>query len=281
MGWPNFLIIGDTKAGSTSLYSYLKQHPEVFMPAGVKELRYFAFDAGNPYHVRSASYRVRTAADYLRYFERTGDAKAIGEASPAYLRAPGAAERIKQQASESKLIVSLRNPADRLHSLYQMHYRARSTTASFEEYLFSQNSTWIKGNFTWSELARYFTLFERRKLRVLLLDDLISDAAASVAGLYAFLEVDPGFHPKLTVENTGGMPRNAVVYSALVASKKILKRMGSAPEPVRRTWANVKRRSLSKTAMSPEVRRRILEICKDDILRTQDLIDRDLSGWLS
>jgi hypothetical protein len=91
---PNFLIIGAVKAGTTSLHSYLSQHPEIFMPQR-KELRYFAYDEENPYHVRARSTRVRTYDEYLSYFSSSSGRKAVGEASPNYLGSPGAAERIR------------------------------------------------------------------------------------------------------------------------------------------------------------------------------------------
>ncbi len=103
---PSFLIIGDMKAGSTSLFHYLRQHPEVYMPA-CKELRYFAYDPENPYHIRAATYPVKTLADYAHYFEKCGNARAIGEASPNYLRGRGTARRIKAALPDAKLIACL------------------------------------------------------------------------------------------------------------------------------------------------------------------------------
>ena len=79
MAIPNFLVIGDLKAGSSSLHYYLRQHPEVFMPTGLKEIRYFSYDKENPYHLLAESSRVRHFDDYLKYFEQSGDAKAVGE----------------------------------------------------------------------------------------------------------------------------------------------------------------------------------------------------------
>jgi Sulfotransferase family len=280
MAKPNFLIIGDLKAGSTSLYSYLRQHPQVFMPGGRKELRYFSFDSENPYHVRAKSSVVRTLDEYLAYFEESGNARAIGEASPNYLRSPGAARRIKQQVPDIRLIVCLRDPAERLHSLHQMHYRSGSTRQAFDEHLFSQDAVWIKGNFYWSELNRYFQIFDRNQINVVLFDDLKASAARVVRNLYEFLGVDPSFLPDLKPRNTGGIPRNVFIYSLLVRGKNSLKRLGAPPAHLRKLWAEIRKESLQREELDPTIRRKILEVCEDDIRRTQDLIQRDLSKWL-
>ena len=276
---PNFLIIGDSKAGSTSLYSYLRQHPEVYMPSELKELRYFAFDKDNSYQVRAGSTHVRNLTDYLAYFENCGNAKAIGEASPNYLRSPGAAQRIRDQIPGVKLIVCLRHPAERLHSLYQMHYRDRLTKQPFDEYLFSQNAMWIKGNFYWPDLSSYFQCFDREQIHVILFDDLKSSSDTVIKNVYSFLGVDTSFVPDLTPQNTGGMPNSDLLYRFVLGSKNLLRKLGTPPAGLRRAWSRMRNKLLVQTEIDPQIRRKILEVCKDDILRTQELIQRDLSMW--
>lgn len=280
MTMPNFLIIGDLKAGSTSLHSYLKQHPEVYMPPGLKELRYFSYDKTNPYHAHAGSYRVRSLEDYRAYFEASGGTKAIGEASPNYLRSPGAAKRIHQHIPEARLIVCLRNPADRLFSLYQMHFRAGATRKRFDEYAFTQDATWIKGNFYWPDLNSYYQLFARERINVLIFDDLKVSPQKVAADVYRFLGVNDSFVPDLTAQNTGGVPKSAFLYSSLITARNVFKKFATPPAALRRTWSDVKKRSLTAADINPMSREKILEICKDDIDRTQDLIRCDLSGWL-
>jgi len=279
MAMPNFLIIGDVKSGSTSLYSYLRQHPEVYMPSELKELRYFAFDKGNSYHVRAKSTHVRTLTEYLGYFEKCGNAKAIGEASPNYLRSPGAAQRIKEQIPDAKLIVCLRHPAERLHSLYQMHYRAGLTRQAFDEYLFGLSATRIKGNFYWPDLNCYFQLFDREQISVILFDDLKANAEKVVKSVYKHLDVDASFLPDLTPMNTGGMPKSKFFYGFVMRSKDLLRKFGTPPVGLRNAWAEMSKKLLLRTEIDPQLRRKILEVCQDDIGRTQELIRRDLSMW--
>jgi Sulfotransferase domain len=276
---PNFLIIGDLKAGSTSLFSYVSQHPEAFMPA-MKELRYFSYDETNPYHRESKAYRVKTIDEYMSFFLDTGNAKAIGEASPNYLRSPCAAQKIHSRLPGTKLILSLRNPADRLFSVFQMRFRGSGgKVPRFEELLFSEDAAWIKGNFYSTEIERFLSLFPREQLCIILFDDLSRRPAEVARTVYRFLGLDTSFVPVLEAQNVGGVPKSPALYSVLNFGKNQLKRLGEPPSSLRRTWASIRKNSLRKETMSPTLRRKILEVCDCDIMRTQSLIQQDLSSW--
>jgi hypothetical protein len=216
----------------------------------------------------------------LRHFEKCGDAKAIGEASPNYLRSPGAANRIKAALPDVRLIASLRNPADRLYSGYMMSYREGSTTSPFDEELFGRDAAWIKARFYWLDLKEYFDLFAPSQIRIVLFDDLKTDAGKVMKDLYRFLEVDDAFTPDFTVQNEGGMPRSRLWYAFLASGKRLINRFGTLPTVLKQLSKRIERRSLQKTQIDPQIRKKILEICADDIKRTQELIGRDLSAWL-
>lgn len=278
MAKPDFLIIGDLKAGTTSLHYYLGQHPDIFMPSQ-KELRFFAYDKDNPYHRRSPSYRVKNYDEYLGFFSNAKGAKMIGEASPNYLRSSGAANRIKDALPGVKLIVSLRNPADRLHSLYMMHYRGGDTKKSFDEQLFSHDSAWIKSYFYWHDLKRYFDHFGRDQIKVIIFDDLKDRTIDVIRDLYTFLSVDNTFVPNIEIRNKGGMPRNRFLFSMFTNLEKQARKLAYPPPVLRRMWANIKMKSLSNVEIDPLVREKIIEECYEDICRTQDLINRDLTAW--
>jgi hypothetical protein len=99
--------------------------------------------------------------------------------------------------------------------------------------------------------------------------------------IYRFLEVDDAFAPDLTVQNEGGVPKNLVWYKILVRGKTLLGRFGTPPTALKQLLKGIERRSLRKPQLDPQLRRKILEICESDIRKTQELIGRDLSAWLS
>src|SRR4029079_10146943 len=97
-GLPNFLVIGAAKSGTTSLYHYLRQHPQIFM-SRIKEPRFFALeedplDWRGPGDERSRGESITTLDAYLDLFEAVDGELAVGEASVLYLDHPKAPDRI-------------------------------------------------------------------------------------------------------------------------------------------------------------------------------------------
>lgn len=276
---PTFLLIGDAKAGTTSLYSYLRQHPDIYMP-NLKEPGYLAYDEDNPYHVRAKAFPVKTFSDYVRLFESCGEASAIGEASTNYLRTPGTADRIRTVLPDVRLVASLRNPADRLYSSYLMACRHGRVRRPFDEEVFGRSSAIIKANFYWPDLKPYFDLFPSHQIRIVLFDDIRRDALSVIKDLYAFIGVDDSFVPDLDVRNAGGVPRNRLCYVAFHRGRRLMQQLEARPKALRLLSREIERRLLRKTTIDPQIRRKILEASRDDILKTQELIGRDLSSWL-
>ncbi|NEO53881.1 MAG: sulfotransferase [Okeania sp. SIO3B5] len=125
MSMPNFLMIGAPKAGTTSLYEYLKQHPQVYL-SEIKEPHFFSFEGrtqgfNDPSRANFIRKKVTKIEDYKKLFEEVKDEVAIGEASTSYIYIPEAVERIKKYVPDVKIIAILRNPADRAFSHYLQH----------------------------------------------------------------------------------------------------------------------------------------------------------------
>src|SRR5262249_11013082 len=104
--WPNFFIVGAPRAGTTSLYIYLKQIPGIYM-SPVKEPHYFNHEPGE-----------RSRDEYLELFRAADTAVAVGEASVGYLRHPDAPLRIRANVPHAKIIMSLRDPVEKVYSQY-------------------------------------------------------------------------------------------------------------------------------------------------------------------
>ena len=127
---PDFLIIGAQKCGTTSLYTYLEQHPCV-IPAFRKELNFFDLGFGRG----TIWYRAYfPTLFYKQQIEKVNRQNAItGEATPQYLFHPLAPERVATTLPNIKLIVLLRNPVDRAYSHYN-HEKVRGRESlSFED----------------------------------------------------------------------------------------------------------------------------------------------------
>jgi hypothetical protein len=120
---PDFFIVGAPKSGTTAMYFYLKQHPEIFMPER-KELHFFGSDFFAPHFVRDLK-------EYLKFFEGADNKKRIGEASVWYLYSKRAAFEIKEFNPDADIIIMLRNPVDMMYSLRETLRKKGIERASF------------------------------------------------------------------------------------------------------------------------------------------------------
>ena len=292
MTFPTFLVIGAAKAGTTALYWYLSEHPDVFM-SPVKETNFFAYgvdEAGRLLYGDAEHHRfpIRTRAEYERLFDDAGGAVAIGEASPIYLECPQAAARIRELLPDARLLCILRHPVDRAYSDYQMFLRARDRRLDPATDL-GGSAAWARPDSHWmqigryhAQLARYYDRFPRDQIHVLLFDDLQRDPLASVQQVYQFLGVDPEFRPDFeTPHNVGGMPAS-VFLERLLRNGSL--RAAVSPLVPRRAvnWARrVRARNMQKAPTLPaELRQELTAECRADILKTGELIDRRLDHWL-
>jgi hypothetical protein len=276
MTLPNFLVIGAPKAGTTSLHLHLRAHPEIFMPE-LKEPRFFGYEGEG----ERLKFPIRTLEEYTALFDAVTEETAIGEATPHYLVYPGAAQRIHDLIPEARLIASLRDPVERSYSVYQMNLRNRGVNdgVPFVEAMRTDRN--LRETYA-DMLARYFALFPAEQLKVILLEDLEKAPQATMRGLYGFLGVDPDFLPAdlLKVANPGGEPRNKLLHGLL--SDPRLRQFSRAflPAAAVERLRSLRSRNLQKQPLAPEDRRTAIGFFRDDILRTQDLIGRDLSSWL-
>jgi hypothetical protein len=289
---PNFIIIGAAKAGTTALYHYLGEHPQTFV-SPLKETNYFAYgldDRGQfLYGVPGVhQYPIKTLPEYERLFANSGNAAAIGEASPIYLECPQAAGRIRDVLPGAKIICSLRHPVDRAYSDYQMYLRSRSrpldpatdltTTAAWTQ----PDSHWMKIGRYYEQLCRYYDAFPRSQIYTFLFDDFTRDALGVTRDIYRFLGVDPGFTPDMTTpHNVGGMPASRLLESLF--RNRSLKTAIEPWVPTRAAnWVRRLRTQNLKKAppLPPEVKKALARHFAADITNTSQLIGRDLSHWL-
>jgi len=287
MALPNFIIIGAKKAGTTSLYNYCNEHPEIFM-SQMKELRYFGFDNTNPEHRKKVPklYPITTLDEYKAQFNKVTNEKAIGEASPSYLQNSFAAPNIKKHIPNALLIVSLRNPVDRAYSDYQMNVRHGIETEDIKS-AFNASKNWVKAGLYYDQLKKYYDLFGPEKIKVILFDDLTKNSLDVMKGVFGFLQVDTDFNPDVSVKHNpgGGEQKSRFIkyaYSKYKSSRK-LRNLARAilPDSFRKSVSNLRTGNMKKTPpLSTSMRQIMLEHYDSDINNLQALIGKDLSNWL-
>ena len=272
MRLPNFLIIGAGKAGTTSLYDWLRQHPGVFMPS-LKEPKFFAYEPGRG----DGLYPVRTLEAYAALFAPATTETALGEASPHYLMHLPAAERIAATLPGVRLVAALRDPAERAFSVYQMNLRNHGVNVSVPFLQALEADPNLRRGYAFN-LGRFFERFPRERIHVVLFEEIAAAPLATARGIFGFLGVDEGFAPDVSkVSNPGGLPKLRALHGLLndARVRGLARRL--LPEAAVEAGRDLRARNLAKQTMSPAERRVAVALFRDDVLKTQEMIGRDLS----
>lgn len=263
MTMPNFIILGAAKAGTTALYHYLRQHPQIYL-SPLKETNFFALEGetlrfcgpGDNDYVNCLS--ITTLEGYMAQFDGVRDETAIGEASPLYLYSPKAVERIRHYVPEARLIAFVRDPVARAFSAFLHLVRDnREPCREFRDGLAAEEERIRAGwEHIWhykrmglyhEQLRRYYDAFPAEQIKAFLYKDLRLEPGRTLEEIFRFLQVDPAFVPDIRERYN--------VTTNLPAEKR---------PPLR-----------------PEVCAELRAYFREDSLRLQDLIGRDLSHWLA
>ncbi len=287
MTLPNFIMIGVAKAGTTSFFHYLDQHPQIYM-CPIKATNFFGYEdarnwkwmeEGDPPLLRN--FPVRTFEEYEASFAGASTEIAIGEVSPQYFRCPTAAQLIHDSIPNVKLIVSLRNPADRAFSGFLMRTRRGDAVKGFYEEL-SPQSSHVKEGFYYRRLKRYLDIFPKDRIKIYLFEEFRKEPARIVADLYEFLGVATNFVPDTsTRHNPAGIPKIRLLNQLFFHPTLINIAKSVIPENIQGMAKRVQQQNLRAAPKLPaELRAELLNHYREDILKLQELVDHDLSVWL-
>jgi hypothetical protein len=300
---PNFLLIGAAKSGTDALNSYLAQHPQIYM-SPQKEPMFFVAEGQDEIPFRGPGDRrvleyygcwVHTLDQYQRLFAGVNAESAIGEASTWYLYDEGAPQRIHAHVPRAKLIAILRNPVDRAYSAYTMLLRdGRETIRDFSQALAAEDKRvramwepmwhYRRMGFYYAQLQRYYDTFDADQIHVAIYDDFTARPGEVMRDLFRFLDVDDRFEPDTSARaNVSLVPKNAT-FHMLLAGEYRLKAVVKMALPAgfrQRVKSHLVASNLTRPApIAPDVRRRLIEVFRPDILQLQGLIGRDLTPWL-
>lgn len=300
---PNFLIVGASRSGTTSIYHYLRQHPEIYL-SPLKEPNFLSDKFTRLIHkgvmVDKGKNIIKNFEEYKRLFLNAKNEKAIGEVSPENLLFyEDAIKRIKKYLGEVKIIIILRNPIERAFSYYVHLIKEFGNFLSFEETLEMKEEEggdgWmfygprcLSGGFYYNQVKAYLDNFNQCK--IYLYDDLQKDTLALLKDIFEFLNVDSLFIPNVEIKyNISGIPKNKIKHEFLnklirsVILARIIKRLLLPKDKrieVSKFIHNIKSRNLEKPQLKPETREYLKNLYREDILKLQSLLKRDLSHWL-
>lgn len=285
---PNFLIIGAMKAGTTSLYHYLRPHPQLFM-ASIKELDFFVEELN----------WSRGIDWYRKQFARAGRYPARGEASTNYSKYPrfsGVPERIARLVPQARLIYVVRDPIDRMRSHYQHSFALGVERAPISEALIN-NPAYVTSSRYGLQVEQYRAHFPPDQLLIVTSEDLRDKREQTMKRVYEFLGIDASYVAP-TLDREYYKTKERTQYSPLIASlrntlkkrvphskraKELVDSVGQWPKRLT-TSHRQERRDPSKPAPTPNAipdvtRARLEEIIAEDVALLRSHMPPDFDGW--
>lgn len=278
MTLPNFIIAGAPKSGSSSLWQYLRQHPDIFFPLQ-KELFFFDFNF------------EKGLEWYEAFFDAQQNERAIGEATVWYMRWNGVPEKMNKVLPGVKLIFLLRHPVDRAYSNWCHEKRdgIHPFDESFERFLTRpdrDSRTIISSGYYARHLRRFLSQFPETQIHVCLMSDLRTAPDETCRKIFQFLDVDDTFQPDLRQkDNVSWWFRGLWLLSALktltqpfdfVLKKNIVDLVWSKSRHFRSIfWQRNKR----PPKISENARALLLDHYAEQVAETEQILGRDLSDW--
>ena len=272
---PNFLVIGSMKCGTTSLYEYVRRHPQVYMSER-KELDYFSTgrDEG------------LTSDWYEGWFAAADGARAVGEASTSYTKFPvhqQVASRIGRMLPDVRLIYVVRHPIERMRSQW-IHDMAQGDEVRPMPQALVEERRYLDFSRYALQLEQYLAHFPRGQILVLTSEDLLGARRDTLKRVFEFLDVDPDwwapeaefeFHPSAPKRRPSTLTRNL----RHVGAYRVL--AGKAPGFVRK----LNRAALSRpmpaasTTLPDDVRRHLEGLLRQDLVALKELVGPGFDAW--
>lgn len=291
---PNFLIIGASKCGTTALYYYLKQHPEISFP-NLKEPKFFSsIDKTFPHNGTGDNsvdrYAIKSFKQYKKLFEKINN-KRVGEASPdTIFYHKKTAVHIKSTLGDVPIIIILRNPIKRAFSAFMYLKRDSREKLSFNEALSAEekrlDNNW---DFIWGykKCGLYFeqvkTFIEKfSKVKIIFQEDLKQKPEKVLKELHKFLDVEINFNTNFSIKhNESGIPNNFLSKFLLSRNNYISTTLREVMKILipRILLEKIASKSLSKISITEKDYNSLKSFYYDDICKLEKLLNRDLSSW--
>ena len=292
---PNFIVIGAMKAATTSLYTYLKQHPDIFMTS-VKEPMFFDnYLQDNDYRIIGRRpIRNKDFNTYLDMFSGAENESSIGEASPSYIYNKNAPVLIKEHFPNIKLIAVLRQPTERAYSNF-LHARrsGREPINDFHGAIdvegdrikdnWSPLYHYINKGYYCKQIERYTSIFPRENIKIYLFEDIVNETESTLNDIFNFLGVSQYDRIDFSRSaNASAIPKGVLGW--IVKKMRFYDMMPNFVVsdflPAFMIPLLFKSIYSSKKKLDPNIRKEITNrYYLDEIKKLEKMIDRDLSSW--
>lgn len=294
---PDILMVGAAKSGTTTLYKWLDQHPDIYFPPHRKEPFYFSFANTKPEFTdpEFAGSLIWKVTDYLQLYKNAPEGKLLADGSTSYLyHGQRAIKNIQsfygERAKELSIVIILRNPVERAFSHYTYLIRNGHESLTFAQAIEEQTIEKRKGQRWGFDYIRYGMYYEQVKLymdafpntKVLLFSDL-KTPQSTFDSLCGFLQIKQHPVPKNVHSNPSGVPKSKFLVNTLRKNKLLKSALNLMPGKVREKMLVRRDQAMKKLMTKPEIDVASLEKLKQiytpDIQKLETLINRDLRHW--
>ena len=297
MPLPNTILIGVQKAGTSTLYDWIAQHPEVCGNISVKDFPFFINDK---FYKNGLNHLSEIFSSYYT------DEKIILHGNVQYFFNPKGFERIKKDISDPKFILILRDPVDRLFSAFNYFKKMeledeinlinasvnlRNERENSDDFVIRNELTYIEHGQYAKQLKEFFKHFNSEQLHICFFDDLVRNKEIMLREIYSFLEINQSYIPNFNVKNKTGNIRSAFLQKIFFRKNRLRKiivdNLIDLVLPLhRRTelrWKikklNTKHDKNMKNYISNHDRKELLQYFHDDTTELEKILKIDLSSW--
>lgn len=287
---PNLFIVGAAKAATSSLYTILRQHTDIFFPSDAnKEPAFF-----------STLYGMNDLRAYLQLYENaTGYERFFGDASTVYLTDPSSANLIYEYNSDARIVIMLRDPVTRAYSLYNwMVQEGFEYSPTFEKALANEkirrtkaipnilepeyyyDYLYFESGLYHAQLKKYFNLFAKENIYICLFEDFVADPDREIKKLLKFLGLEQNFqYESALVNKSRAVTFPFLSFSLRYISKAIFsfytpKSKAQRDYLIRLTWSHN-----APKPMKDATRLLLKERYLDDIARIEQDFNINLRDW--
>jgi len=284
---PNLFIAGTAKSGTTSLYNYLKKHPDIFTGKR-KETRFFTWQEFVLKPI-SKAFRDRFVTEFDEYkalFNGIGNEKYVMDGSIYIMYFKNAIQRVKEYNPDAILLILLRNPADRLFSHYKMLYNRGVEKRKWSKFILDPVS--IEGinlmelGLYAEQLENVFNVFENKKVKVMFFDDFIEDTKKTLIDIYNFIgvkEIAADNEESIYLKSRGILRGRIfqIINSRFRKALNFLRR--HRRKGLRKISRVIDRIMYKNMELSEKDRQMLTAYYYSDITKLEKITGRDLSSW--
>lgn len=279
----DFFIVGAPKSGTTSLYKYLNEHPNIFM-SKLKEPNYFTSQEiksqGLYYNTRIAD----SFSEYQALFSGRKINQRIGEASVSYLFYPKTAHKIYNHNPNAKIIIILRDPAERAYSHYLMDYRLGYVKESFKSIIEKKSKSqkqdlyyqqYISLGMYYNQVKKYIDVFGAQNVYIIDYPNFCKNTKDVIKQVYDFLKLESSFISKSKIiYNSYAEPRFRFISNMrhMIPRALLFKFLPKSVIEMIRRWVFVEAKKPNLNITTSKI---LENIFKDDMKKLRVLIQKE------